>query len=80
MSEADQGEREVGGVPVLVLEQFDRVRLTGQTNMMDRIRVQYVAYTLDCSRLVDLIEDYGQNGYPFLLQAFRLWKEGQGGE
>ncbi len=63
-----------------VLDQFEIVRESGRTNMMDRNAVQVAAFDLDCFELVAWIGDpqdrSDRRRYPLLLTAFSASKEG----
>ncbi len=69
------------GITETILGQFDRVRLTGRTNMYDRNQVQVVANDLNCYHLVVWIGDPDDRAdrkrYSRLIESFNDWKAAQ---
>jgi hypothetical protein len=72
-------ETEPVNIPSNVLEEFDQVRRSGQTNMMDQKHVLSVADAKNCTDLSNFLRnDVGVNtAYEQLLEAFSEWKRNE---
>jgi hypothetical protein len=78
--ESDQMyETEPVNIPSNVLKEFDLVRQSGETNMMDQKVVLSIADAKNCTDLSNFLRnDVGVNtAYEQLLEAFNEWKQNQ---
>lgn len=53
-----------------LLRQYRTVQMSGVVNMFDRNAVQYYAFQVGMYELVNLIDEYGRQGYAELLKAY----------
>jgi|TARA_R100000049_G_C1952456_1_gene101435 hypothetical protein len=59
-----------------LLKQFDKVRMSGETNMLDRNGVMRAAFDRNLYELVNHLEEIGKQGYAqFVMVDFSVWLE-----
>ena len=59
-----------------IMEQYEKVRQSGRTNMFDSKSVQYYAFhDWDAYELVNYIEEYGSKGYSQILKDYGKWAD-----
>ena len=58
----------------VIIEEYEEIRQSGETNMIDMKRVRDIADSYGAEELVDYINEYGSKGYSYLLENYSKFK------